>query len=246
MLVVSNGAFKSGSTWLFNIARSITQFPPPPESYLNPEWENPSIHPNELKALLAEEPLEEVDYLVKNHFGSRDERDLLLKNEHVRVLNITRDLRDVVVSAYYHYRREEGYDVPFKQYYWKRGRYVAKKVREYHSVWDVPSSRVYLSSFKELKKNFAEECERIGALLGYELSVTQIQNVKDETSIQSLRKAYDNDDFFRNGKRGDWQNHLTARMEKDVSRIADRAGIESFSVAGWVDRVWAEMISWTK
>jgi hypothetical protein len=72
MLVVSNGAFKSGSTWLFNIARSITQFPPPPEPYLNPEWVNPSIHPDELKALLAEESLAETDYLVKNHFGAQE------------------------------------------------------------------------------------------------------------------------------------------------------------------------------
>jgi hypothetical protein len=163
----------------------------------------------------------------------------------VRVLNIKRDLRDVVVSAYYHYRREEGLEVPFERYYWNRGRYVAERVREYHDVWNVSSSQVHVASFEKLKKSFAEECDRIGDFLGYDLSAAQIQNVKDETSIESLRKRYDNDDFFRKGERGDWQNHLTTRMEEDISRIANRSGIESFSIERWVYHARAEVISWT-
>ncbi|MCS3662066.1 hypothetical protein GGP68_003504 [Salinibacter ruber] len=206
---------------------------------------NPSVHPDELQALLTEESLVEADYLVKNHFGARDKRDLLLKHEHVRVLNIKRDLRDVVVSAYYHYRREEGYEVPFERYYWTRGRYVAERVREYHDVWDVPSTQVYVASFKALKESFPEECRRIGEFLGYDLSNTQIQDVKDNTSIKSLRESYDNDGFFRKGERGDWKNYLTHRMAEDVSRISSRTSTESFSLDYWIGRARAELITWT-
>jgi hypothetical protein len=245
MLVVSNGAFKSGSTWLFNIARSVTHYPPPPESYLNSEWVNPSIHPNELQALLSKESLAENNYLVKNHFGARTERDLLLDHDYVRVLNITRDLRDVVVSAYYHYRRKRGYEEPFERYYWTRGRYVAERVRQYHDVWEVSSPKVYVASFKKLKQSFSQECERIGDFLGHDLSAAEIEAVKDETSLESLRESYDSDGFFRKGERGDWRNHLTTRMAEDVSRIADRANTDSFSLERWIDRAWAEVISWT-
>lgn len=36
MLIIDNGAFKSGSSWLFKIISCMTNFPAPPTEYLNP------------------------------------------------------------------------------------------------------------------------------------------------------------------------------------------------------------------
>ena len=220
MLVIANGAFKSGSTWLFNITRCLTQYPPPPSSFLNPDWVNPSIHPQKLKSLISSADLASKDYLTKNHFGSESQRDLLLSCENVKVLDIVRDIRDVVVSAYYHFRRKEKYTSSFENYYWTRGRFVAHRVQQYHKVWKVPNNRVYVSSFKALKSDFYSECRAIGQFLKRkELSDREIQEVKEETSIESLRSKYGSPDFFRKGERGDWKHHLTKRMESDIDRI---------------------------
>ena len=188
MLVVSNGAFKSGSTWLFNIARCITQFPPPPDRFRNPDWVNPSILPSRLEEFVSEVDFSRRDFLSKNHFSTAEHRNILLSDDHVRILNIRRDIRDVVTSAYYHHRREEDYTASFRQYYWDRGRYIAENVRAYHELWDGSSSRVYVSSFHELKRNFSTECDRIASFIGYNASDEEVKKIKKETSIESLKK----------------------------------------------------------
>src|SRR5690606_36975030 len=139
MLIIANGAFKSGSTWLYNILLELTGFPPPPPEYLNPTWRNPSIAPEQLAPLLKT-LTPTTDYLVKNHFGRPFERDLLLSSPHVRVLDIQRDLRDVVVSAYYHVQRKEGYAGDFATYYWEQGRTTAQEVMKYRALWAAAQS----------------------------------------------------------------------------------------------------------
>jgi hypothetical protein len=166
MLAIANGAFKSGSSWLFKILCCITQFPPPPKAYLNLEWKNPSLHPNQLAKFLASEDFSTQNYLCKNHFGNSRERNLLLSYPNVFVFNIKRDLRDVVVSAYYHDCRVQGFEGSFEDYYWVWGRLHAHKVRKYHSVWDVSSPQVYVSSYERLKQDFTLEVNEIANFLG--------------------------------------------------------------------------------
>jgi hypothetical protein len=75
--------------------------------------------------------------------GKPEQRDLILSYNDVNVLNIKRDMRDVVVSAYYHECCNSGYEGSFQDFYWQRGRTVAQRVADYHEVWSVESSRVH-------------------------------------------------------------------------------------------------------
>jgi hypothetical protein len=222
MLIVSNGAFKSGSTWLYNILVELTGFAPPPAEYLNPEWRNPSIAPEQLSALL-QTLTPEKNYLVKNHFGKAHERDLLLSNPDVRVLDIERDLRDVVVSAYYHVRRKEGYTADFNTYYWEQGRKTAQEVAKYHEAWAVNNSQVYVSSYERLHEQFADEVSEIATLLKLPISVETINRIHEVTTLDSLRERYqeqtNEQKFFRKGIIGDWQSHFDDAMLVDLDKI---------------------------
>jgi hypothetical protein len=223
MLIVSNGAFKSGSTWLYNILVELTGFPPPPAEYLNPDWRNPSIAPEKLAALL-QTITTETHYVVKNHFGKPHERDLLLSHPEVRVLDIQRDLRDVVVSAYYHARRKEGYAADFSTYYWEEGRKTAQEVVKYHEVWAVASPQGYLSSYVRLHEQFTDEVSRIADFLNLSIDRSDIERIRQVTTLDSLRERYQEQEqtqkFFRKGIVGDWQNHFDAAMLADLDKIA--------------------------
>lgn len=219
MLIVCNGAFKSGSTWLYNIVRELTGGEAPPVEYLNPEWRNPSIDPAKLDALLA--ALRPSDnFVVKNHFNSREQRDSLLAHPDVRVLNITRDLRDMLVSAYYHVRRVNGYDGDFTRYYWETGRATMLSVDRYHRLWKVVSPKVYTASYERLHADFGGQVREIAAFLSVPATDEQIARLRGETSLDALRQRYGEaeagDKFFRKGVVGDWQNHLTPEIKADI------------------------------
>ena len=241
MLVVSNGAFKSGSTWLFNILRDMTNFPPPPEAYLNPDWINPSIHPDKLADFLDQIDLSTENYLAKNHFKTEAQRELLLSHQNVVVLDIQRDLRDVVVSSYYHFCRVEGYNANFGTFYWQKGRHIAHEVRKYHRLWNIVSPRIYVSSYERLTSDFDSEVELIGRFLGINLSERDIWTIKNETSLNKLRQRYgeqnEKQQFFRKGAVGDWHNHFSRLMLTDIAKI-ERQGLENFRI---IDKVIAKL-----
>jgi hypothetical protein len=226
MLVVSNGAFKSGSTWLFMILRSMTGFSPPPTEYWDPNWDDDivySIDPKKIASFLENVDFSSSSYLSKNHLGLRKHRRLLLARDQVFVLDIDRDIRDVVVSAYYHDRKLQGYNQSFETYYWGRGRYVARKVLKHHATWQPSSPRVYVSSFESLKADTHSEIARIGQFLGFDLSAPEIDRIAEETAFGRLRAATsewnEKSGRFRKGIVGDWQNHFEQPMLDDIDRI---------------------------
>lgn len=231
MLVISSGAPKSGSTWLFNILSEMKNYSAPPREFLlDEENVNPEIKYDRLGSLLKELDYSNTDYLIKNHFGRAEERDLLLSSPNVFVLDITRDLKDVIVSAY-HYRqhRAADFNAKFKHFYWVKGRYVADMVRSYHETWNgANGANVFVASYERLKSDFETEVGRMGKFLRLELSPDDIARIKENTSMGSLRKKYKDDGekkFFRKGVVGDWTNYIRGSMLRDITEI-EEAGVE--------------------
>ncbi len=228
MLIIVNGPFKSGSTWLFNIVSCMVEHAPLPAEYQNPRWNNPSIHPRLLADFIAKVDYRHTNYVSKNHLRTVRERDFVLAQEGVMVLSITRNLRDVVTSAYYHYRRKEGYAASFETFYWQRGRGIADFVRRYNQLWSVSSSRLHVASYERLRTDFASEVREIGRFLGLALSHEEVERIRQETTLEALREKYgqSEDDerptFFRKGIVGDWESHFDARMLRDIERIEQK------------------------
>jgi len=236
MLVIDNGAFKSGSSWLYQIICRIKRFEAPPAKYLNPNWVHPSISPDKLKEILENLDYSKQDFLVKNHFNNKKDRDLILSYPDIKVVCIVRDIRDVVVSAYYHLLRKEKLTseelISFKAYYWKRGRLIALNVLKYNNYWSINSENIYIAKYENLLENPSNEIKIISRfLLDRELSETKTQSIITETNFVSMKQKR-SDGFLRKGISGDHKNYFDSKMLEDIEKIENnkliRYKIKSF------------------
>jgi len=219
MLIVSNGAFKSGSTWFHRIAAEIVSAKRIPDEFQNPKWKHQSVEPSLFRRFLDECNVAERDYLSKNHVRDPESRATLLSHEHVRVLNITRDLRDVLVSAYFHDRREGRFKGGINVYWNTLGRRRINQVMEHHRLWNTGHSQVYVTSYEALKASFEAEVVALAAFLG--IDDVDVEEVKIKTDFQSMRQgsksSKEKDRFHRKGIVGDWQNHLSERVLSELA-----------------------------
>jgi hypothetical protein len=227
MLIVCNGAPKSGSTWLYNIVSRLRPSAWPDRAFLTRSKKHPTIRPEAVQAYLATDAYRDADVICKTHYGSPAIRDLLLASPHTLVLDMERGLRDVIVSSYYDSCRRDGFQGSFARYYWFEGRALADHLMRYHRVWDNGHPQVLRTSFEALKAGFAPEVRRIAAFLGRAVSDEQLAELEQATSLGALREAYKDDPqyttaknpFFRKGEIGDWKNHFDERMTADIGRI---------------------------
>lgn len=218
MLIVSNGAFKSGSTWFHRIASEIVPTERIPDEFQNPRWMHQSVEPSLFRRFLDECDVAEHDYLSKNHVRDPESRKTLLSHEHVRVLNITRDLRDVLVSAYFHDRREGRAEGDIEVYWSALGRRRIEQVMEHHRLWNTGHSQVYVTSYEALKASFEAEVVALAAFL--DIGDVDVKEVKIKTDFSSMRRGLDSQDkdsFHRKGIVGDWQNHLSDRVLSELA-----------------------------
>jgi hypothetical protein len=242
MLIVCNGAPKSGSTWLYNIVVRLRKLDWPDRKYLTGSKTHPTIRPELLQEFLDKEEYSTRDLITKTHYGRIRQRDLLLSRPQARVLDMKRDLYDVIVSTYYDWRLRHGFAADFKTFYWFEGRTLAEFLIKYHQVWGDGHPQVYVTSFEALKTDFAREARRIADFLGVSPTDREIAELEQETSIDSLREQYKDDprhaareggrpeeQFFRKGVIGDWKNHFDDRMLRDISEI-EKHGIRRFDV----------------
>ncbi len=228
MLVISNGAFKCGSTWLFNILTSLQEFAWPENEFLTKgNAKHPAIAAPMLETYLARGDFESRNVISKNHLEKPEHRALLLANKSVRVFCMTRDSRDVIVSAYYHDLRQHKFAGSFAKYYWEEGRTILPKLTLYHSTWDAPHAQMTGTSFEALKTDFSGEVARIAGMLGLSPGAAEIERIREETSLDSLREKYQDApshrtaeaDFFRKGEMGDWRNHFDDKMTADHDQV---------------------------
>lgn len=226
MLVMANGAFKSGSTWLRNVVQRMIDFEPIPPEYQHPEYSH-WVNPRKIRAMLRQADCAENNYISKSHLFGRRYVKLLISDRHVRVLNMERDLRDSLVSHFYHMVREGKVKQDFARYFWSIGRYKAYQLLLYRAAWKVDSPRVYVSSFERLKANFVGEVRNVADFLGADVSDERIAEIQDETSIEKMRKSRGEEGkdetqrFYRKGIVGDWRNHFDVDMIADLDRICD-------------------------
>lgn len=225
MLVLANGAPKSGSTWLFEILRNFQGFEPVPMSYRHADHNLAWLDTAKLRIFLESGDYRTGKFISKAHIYDETQRDLLLSFDEVYVCDISRDLRDAIVSHYYHVNRERQLSWSFPNYYWWLGRYKALQIEQYHDIWRVPSPRVYKASYEDLKQNFSASVSKLAAFFNMTLSSSEIEDIARKTSLETLQKRTGQDDlppekrFFRKGAVGDWQAHFNERTLRDIERI---------------------------
>jgi len=236
MLVICNGAAKSGSTWLYNILVNILDCSWPDQQFLTgANQKHPTIREDFFEQFLRSGAHCNKTLISKNHLGKPWHRELLLGDQDVFIVCMTRDARDVIVASYYDYQNRHDYKKSFQSFYWEIGRLQIKELADYQAVWAKPQKQIFMTTFEALKNNFSDEIFRLGHFLGRELSELQIDNIEQATSLQSLRDNYADSDqhsatknsFFRKGEIGDWRNHFDRRIEADFEHVS-QTGIGPF------------------
>jgi sulfotransferase family protein len=220
MLIVSNGAFKSGSTWLDRIVNQLVRSRPIPREFQNPRWVHQSVTPELFERFLDEVDVSAADYLSKNHIRDERLRAVLLAHEQVRVLNVTRDLRDVLVSAYFHDRREGRADGEIAEYWDGLGRRRIQQVITHHRLWNTGHAQVFVTSYEALQASFGAQVEALAAFLGVE--GVNVDDVAAATDFERMRgpATGNGERFHRKGIVGDWQNHLSPRIVAELAELA--------------------------
>lgn len=220
MIVLANGTFKSGSTWQREIISRLTSWDEIPGQYQHPylpHW----INHRKIEAAIADETLLEKNILSKSHLFHPSDVSKLIRSQHCKIFIIKRDVKDTIVSHYYHVKKQKLFNISFLQYYWWIGRYKAIQIAIYNSVWEKNSSKnVLISSYLNLKTNFKKEVKQYSQFLNLSVSEQEVQDIEEATHITNYKKATNpNSWFFRKGKIGDWKAHFDERAIEDIEKI---------------------------
>ncbi len=227
MLVIANGAFKSGSTWIYNVAVELVRPEDLPARYLREDWSNPSIRTGMLRRLADGNDVTldpgRSDYVTKNHLGY--EYQDILDHPHIRVLNVTRDIRDVLVSAYFHHKRVESYRGSIDEYYADMGRDVVADVLRHHEAWTIRHPRLFVTSYEEMTTSFPSVVLEMADFLNMRITQRDVDRIREATDFSRLRSAEELANpgpylrFYRRGEVGDWRNHLSDGVLADLHRL---------------------------
>lgn len=224
MIIICNGAPKSGSSWLVQIAKSLPGAMPVPENVQNPKFNNSSLR-DECVFDFLNGPAAEGLYYSKHHWRDEAWHREVLAHPNVRMLNIVRDVRDVIVSFYYHNVRMGRTDAPFELFFKRSGASLARKNAEYHRFWHEKAPEPLLVSYEGLKFQFDTV---IAAILDY-LDIPSVPSLRhslmrtDALHKESRLETGDGK-FWRKASIADWQNHLTQKMQREIHDVCIETG----------------------
>jgi hypothetical protein len=211
-VVVLSSAHKVGSTWLFDMITELGKFKkiPPPRSY------------NDTGTLIIDRD-DLSDYFRylpgRRIFKSHSYPPNFNYDRHIKLVNIFRDPRDVIVSSIFYLAsldpRLGGWGAEFKSlneperilHFIRKGDFSLTRLEKWF---------VYKSSYKVRYEDLLVSCaDQLGKLFDW-LELPINQNEIDKTiqmhsfENRSKRKPglENKDSFFRKGIRGDWRNYF--------------------------------------
>ena len=237
MLIICNGAFKSGSSWLHAILVELTivknlDLQKVPNKYTNDINSPTTIIESQIGNFLLIEDYSSKNYLTKAHFFKKT--TLRRKYpEDVKFLFIERDMRDAITSHYFHMINQYRYKLSFAFYYFFIGRYKAFEIALFTYRCKKFRGEENFFRFSDLISDFEGTTRKISLSLGIaDLSDEEVKQIKEQTTLDKLRKELkkgnisyyptngdDNWKLFREGKIGGWRKYFKDRHLKDISRI---------------------------
>jgi len=237
MLIICNGAFKSGSSWLHAIVveliavKKINIFMVPVK-YTNDINSPTTIIESRLKQFIENEDYTLKNYLTKSHFLNDDTLKINF-SDNIKILFIERDIRDAIVSHFFHIKNKYRLNLSFSVYYFLLGRYKSYEIMLFNLRCKKKIGESNFFYFSDLKNNFEDTVKEIALVIGInDLSIRELMVIKENTSLLSLReglkrgnskyypsKRDDNWRLFREGKIGGWRNYFSNYQLKDINEI---------------------------
>ncbi|MAO72353.1 MAG: hypothetical protein CMD02_07615 [Flavobacteriales bacterium] len=237
MLIVCNGIFKSGSTWLHAIVLEILKIKEVRVSKIDKKYTNNVKSPTPIIESKFEEFLRNEDYknrtfVNKSHFF---QVSTLNKNynESVVFLFSERDLKDSIVSHYFHVKKKYNYISSFSIYYWTIGRLKAYEIVRFNQMYRNYFNDDNFIHYSTLINNFSSAVQKIANLIGFSsLSKEEINNLKENTSLSNMRNKIligdsnyystvtkGREDLIRTGKEREYLTFFSLKKIQDINKI---------------------------
>ena len=237
MLIICNGTFKSGSSWMHAIIIEILKLKTVniseiPNIY-NPNTQSPTrILEKNLNSFIKEQDIISKTYVTKSHYFQPKTLSFSYP-ESVVFLFVERELKDAIVSHYFHFRNYRLKSISFSLYFWVIGIFKAYEMCLFNERSKKNFSQEYFFTFEGFKNNFTTNVQKLCQILGVsDLSLHEIELVKEKTSLRHMKqesmlrknKYYpelgeESHKLFRSGKIGEWKTIFSARQLSFANKI---------------------------
>lgn len=184
MLILNNGAPKSGSTWVQKIVRYGLSPRYPRKKWRN-HWNNASIDEKRLKTYFRSNEWRDSPTLIKMHFAYA-RKFAFLDNKDVRVIVSYRNLPDSVISLFYHQIRMENATIDQKDDWLStRGIKFAKELQKYRKSW-AQKDYVLLLKYEDMVVDAPAHIKKILQFLDqpYDDAICQMLTEKTHVKIK--------------------------------------------------------------
>ena len=237
MLIICNGIFKSGSSWLHAIVLEILKSKNIIPSVIDEKYTNNINSPtpiieSKFKEFLINEDYKNKTYVNKSHFYKLSTIRRNYSNSVVFIFS-ERDLKDSIVSHYYHINKKYNFMSSFSLYYWTIGRLKAYEIVRFNKLYRTYFKDENFIHFSSLKNNFSSTVQNIANLIGFSsLSKEEIRNLKEQTSISNMRSKILSGDsnyystipkgregLIRSGNEGESLIFFSFKKNQDINKI---------------------------
>lgn len=238
MLIICNGTFKSGSSWMHAIVIEILKLKTVNISEIpalyNPNTQSPTrILEKNLNSFIKEQNIISKTYVTKSHYFQRKTLSSLYP-ESVVFLFVERELKDAIVSHYFHFRNYRLKSISFSFYFWVIGIFKAYEMCLFNERSKKNFAPEYFFTFEGFKNNFTKNIQKLSQILSVDdLSLQEVELVKEKTSLSYMKqesmfrknKYYpelgeESHKLFRSGKIGEWKTMFSARQLSFVNKIS--------------------------
>jgi hypothetical protein len=237
MLVICNGTFKSGSSWLHAIILQLlkvkkVELTEIPDKY-NPNLKSPTrILEYHLQAFIRNEDCKRNNFVTKAHFFSNNTLQYKYK-DCVKFIFIERDIKDAIVSHFFHFNNFRKTEFSFNSYFNVIGVFKAYEIYLFNKRCRRNFQNHLFFSFESLKFDFSESVKFLSKTLGLGgLSEIELHSIKNNTSLETMRKTSKEGEskyypelgnvshkLFRKGNIGDWESFFKNKQLVVINKI---------------------------
>lgn len=237
MLIICNGAFKCGSSWLHAVLVELLKIKKIslsriPDYYTNDVHSPTKIIESKLDDFVLQESYEKQNYITKSHFFKESTLSSPYSSD-VKFLFVEREVKDAIVSHYYHMKNKFRINISFSFYYAVLGKYKAYEINLFNKRCKKYFGDNNFISYHDLKNRFSYSIKKLCKILNIEsLNTDEIKELIDQTTIDKLRersrsgkseyypsKRKDNWKQFRKGTQGDWINYFSDKQLIQIDNI---------------------------
>jgi len=232
MWIIANGAPKNGSTWIKALLSATKLFHTPPADLLRANWRNPSVATEHVASAVEQLAQDPKVYLSKQHWTARDGAASqaianVLAHPGVKMLNIMRDVRDMVVSRYHQDVKVSGFAGTLSDYVVQKAPQTIRDQVDYQRFWigrpDAGPDNYWITTYERLSAHYEEEANTLFDFVGY-----PIDEDRRLAAIEGNRFAVKRSgarDFYRKGTVFGYRDDLTASEADNLLALASESGL---------------------